>query len=84
LFGIPVLTMLPVMARDHLHLDASGYGALMMCFGAGALHLARDTVVQYRCRIRTAFRNAPPATSVHAQASTPPMNTTGSVDLTPT
>ena len=37
LFGIPVLTMLPVMARDHLHLDASGYGALMMCFGAGAL-----------------------------------------------
>ena len=37
LLGIPVLTMLPVMARDHLHLDASGYGALMMCFGAGAL-----------------------------------------------
>ncbi len=35
--GIPVLTLLPVMARDHLHLDASGYGALMMCFGAGAL-----------------------------------------------
>jgi MFS family permease len=37
LLGIPVLTMLPVMARDHLHLDASGYGALMMCFGVGAL-----------------------------------------------
>ncbi len=35
--GIPVLTLLPVMARDHLGLDASGYGALMMCFGAGAL-----------------------------------------------
>ena len=35
--GIPVLTMLPVMARDVLHLDAAGYGALMMCFGAGAL-----------------------------------------------
>jgi len=35
--GIPVLTMLPVMARDHLRLDASGYGALMMCFGVGAL-----------------------------------------------
>ncbi len=35
--GIPILTLLPVMARDQLHLDASGYGALMMCFGAGAL-----------------------------------------------
>ncbi len=37
LLSIPVLTLLPVMARDHLHLDAGGYGALMMCFGAGAL-----------------------------------------------
>jgi MFS family permease len=35
--SIPVLTLLPVVARDHLHLDVSGYGALMMCFGAGAL-----------------------------------------------
>ena len=35
--GIPVLTLMPVMARDHLHLNAGGYGALMMCFGAGAL-----------------------------------------------
>ncbi len=35
--GIPVLTLLPVVARDTLHLDAPGYGALMMCFGAGAL-----------------------------------------------
>ncbi|HVT37466.1 MAG TPA: MFS transporter [Gemmatimonadaceae bacterium] len=35
--GIPVLTLLPVMARDHLHLDVSGYGALMMCYGVGAL-----------------------------------------------
>jgi predicted MFS family arabinose efflux permease len=35
--GIPVLAMLSVMARDHLHLDASGYSALMMCFGVGAL-----------------------------------------------
>ncbi|MFI5310722.1 MAG: MFS transporter [Gemmatimonadales bacterium] len=35
--GIPILTLLPVMARDHLHLDATGYSALMMCFGAGAL-----------------------------------------------
>ena len=37
LLGIPILTLLPVMARDHLHLDATGYSALMMCFGAGAL-----------------------------------------------
>ena len=35
--GIPVLSMLPVMAREHLHLGASGYGALMMSFGVGAL-----------------------------------------------
>ncbi|MBI3567705.1 MAG: MFS transporter [Gemmatimonadetes bacterium] len=45
-FGIPVLTMLPVMARDHLHLDASGYGALMMCFGAGALLGALSVAAQ--------------------------------------
>lgn len=37
LLGIPVLTMLPVMARDHLHLDAAGYGTLMGCFGVGAM-----------------------------------------------
>jgi predicted MFS family arabinose efflux permease len=35
--GIPVLTMLSVMARDQLHLDAAGYSGLMMCFGMGAL-----------------------------------------------
>ena len=35
--GIPILTLLPVMARDDLHLDVAGYGALMMCYGAGAL-----------------------------------------------
>lgn len=35
--GVPVLTMLPVMARDRLHLDAAGYGTLMGCFGVGAL-----------------------------------------------
>src|ERR1019366_5488743 len=35
--GIPILTLLPVMARDHLRLDATGYSALIMCFGAGAL-----------------------------------------------
>ncbi|HVZ49427.1 MAG TPA: MFS transporter [Gemmatimonadaceae bacterium] len=35
--GIPVLSMMPVVARDHLHLDARGYGVLMMSFGFGAL-----------------------------------------------
>ena len=35
--GIPILTLLPVVARDQLHLDATGYGGLMMCYGVGAL-----------------------------------------------
>ena len=35
--GIPILTLLPVMARDRLSLDATGYSVLMMCFGAGAV-----------------------------------------------
>ena len=35
--GIPVLAMLPVMARDHLHRGAGGYGTLMGAFGIGAL-----------------------------------------------
>jgi MFS family permease len=35
--GIPVLAMLPVMARDHLHRGAGGYGTLMGAFGVGAL-----------------------------------------------
>lgn len=37
LLGIPILSMMPVMAREHLGLDASGYGFLMMSFGFGAL-----------------------------------------------
>lgn len=37
LLGIPVLTMLPVMARDHLGRGAGGYGAMMGAFGVGAL-----------------------------------------------
>lgn len=37
LLGIPILTLLPVMARDHLRQDVTGYSALMMCFGVGAL-----------------------------------------------
>ena len=35
--SVPILTLLPVVARDQLHLDVSGYGVLMTCFGAGAL-----------------------------------------------
>ena len=49
--GIPVLTMLPVMARDHLHLDAAGYGTLMGCFGVGAL-LGTLTIAGYGGRLR--------------------------------
>ena len=35
--GIPVLTLLPVLARDTLGLSAGGYGALMTCVGIGAM-----------------------------------------------
>jgi MFS family permease len=35
--GIPILSMMPVMAREQLHLEAQGYGVLMMSFGLGAL-----------------------------------------------
>jgi MFS family permease len=37
LLGIPVLTLLPVLARDTLGLGAGGYGVLMTCVGAGAM-----------------------------------------------
>jgi MFS family permease len=35
--GIPYLTMMPVMARDRLHLEAGGYGLLLACVGTGGL-----------------------------------------------
>jgi MFS family permease len=42
--GVPYLTLMPVVARDQLQLDAGGYGALLACVGiggvAGALSLA--------------------------------------------
>ena len=42
--GVPYLTLMPVVARDRLGLDAAGYGALLACVGigglAGALSLA--------------------------------------------
>ncbi len=37
LLGIPVLTLLPIVARDQLGLGADGYGALMACIGLGAV-----------------------------------------------
>ena len=35
-FGFSFMTMMPVFARDVLHLDASGYGALVSAIGVGA------------------------------------------------
>jgi hypothetical protein len=35
-FGFSFMTMMPVFARDVLHLDARGYGALVSAIGAGA------------------------------------------------
>ena len=37
LLSIPVLTLLPVLARDVLGLGAGGYGVLMTCVGIGAM-----------------------------------------------
>jgi predicted MFS family arabinose efflux permease len=36
-FGVPVLSLLPVVARQGLQLGADGYGALMASFGVGAV-----------------------------------------------
>lgn len=35
--GVPVITLLPVVARDQLALGADGYGALMAMLGVGAV-----------------------------------------------
>lgn len=35
-FGFPFMTMMPVFARDVLHLDAGGYGAMLSSVGLGA------------------------------------------------
>jgi predicted MFS family arabinose efflux permease len=37
LLGIPVITLLPVVARDLLGVGADGYGTLMACLGFGAM-----------------------------------------------
>jgi MFS family permease len=43
-FGVPYLTLMPVVARDRLGTGAGGYGVLLSCVGlgglAGALYLA--------------------------------------------
>jgi MFS family permease len=36
-FGFPFLVLMPVVARDVLHTDARGYGALMAAVGIGAM-----------------------------------------------
>src|SRR4029079_1224348 len=35
--GVPYLTMMPVVARDSLGLNAGAYGALLACVGIGVL-----------------------------------------------
>lgn len=37
LLGVPILTLLPIVARDVLGVGAQGYGALMACIGLGAV-----------------------------------------------
>jgi MFS family permease len=37
IFGFPFLVMMPVFARDVLHVNAAGYGALTAAVGAGAM-----------------------------------------------
>ena len=37
ILGVPYLTLMPVVAREQLHLDAAGYGALLACVGIGGL-----------------------------------------------
>jgi MFS family permease len=40
IFGVPYLVLMPVLARDVLHTDASGYGFLLTCVGVGAIAAA--------------------------------------------
>jgi len=59
--GVPYLTLMPVVARDQLGLDAGGYGGLLACVGigglTGALSLAAigDRVSRSRLLIVAAF-----------------------------
>ena len=40
ILGVPVLAMMPVIAREMFRMDASGYGVLMSCIGIGGLAAA--------------------------------------------
>ena len=57
IFGVPYLTLMPVVASDRLHLGASGYGLLLACVGVGgvggALVLAAFTGRVRRERVLT-------------------------------
>jgi len=59
--GVPYLTLMPVVARDQLGLDAGGYGGLLACVGigglTGALSLAAigDRVSRSRLLVVAAF-----------------------------
>ena len=35
--GVPFVTLMPVVAREQLHLDAAGYGVMFACVGIGGL-----------------------------------------------
>jgi MFS family permease len=37
ILGVPYLTLMPVVARDHLGLTAGGYGAMLACVGVGGV-----------------------------------------------
>lgn len=37
ILGIPILVLMPVVAREMFNLDASGYGVLLSCVGVGGL-----------------------------------------------
>jgi MFS family permease len=45
IFGFPVLTLMPVLARDVLHAGAAGYGILMSAIGIGAVAAALSIAV---------------------------------------
>lgn len=58
ILGVPYLTLMPVVARDLLHLGASGYGLLLACVGIGGFsgalfiaaigdRVARGTLLAY-------------------------------------
>ena len=51
-FGFPFLVMMPVFARDVLHVNAAGYGALTAAVGAGAMLGALAIAVNSRRIVR--------------------------------